>query len=125
MWALWDRIKKALETDSTQWSAKARELWVFLTDIDAGVREAAPLRCAVAYGYWLTARDIETWTPPAGPLQWTAPARGRAGEAEFLDQIRIERENTKAALRAQSKQHLKAYRAEMRAAKKAAQKEKV
>jgi len=135
MWAAWDRIKAALDKQEqlreakaalNVWIERAWKLWQFITDCDALVREAHPQRCAIAYGYWLTARDIEDWTPPTGgPLVWTAPGRGRAGESEFLAQQEAKREHFKDELKQQQKAHLKAHRADVRAAKKAAQKEKV
>lgn len=131
MWSLWERIKKGLDKQEKQrkkkdfpvWIAKAQPLFDWLTDIDAAVRMKNPARCAMSYGYWLSAKGLESWIPITdGPLVWTPPGRGRAGEADVLAASQAKYEAFKDEIKRQRKENLKRWRKEQREADKAAKK---
>lgn len=106
LWAIWDRLEKAVSSDFRRWNQAVNEAFLKLLYMDLKVKLEQPLAYNIARSYWLTARGRDHEV--------------RAAQALWIASSSSMKAALKAALRAQQKAHLKQWKADQRAAKKAA-----
>lgn len=110
LWATWDRVEKAVDSDYDLWTSAANEAFLKLCYLDLKAKLEHPLAYNIARSYWLTARGRD--------------AEVRAAEAERFELRHASEDAFKKAIKTQQKARLKEYRAEQRAAERAARKAK-